>query len=189
MGPRRGGPASLHPFADDPRAAEYVEPQVDLGRDDPLGQAAHEHMYDRHHRFFAEELPAWAVETLGVSDDPNNVVLTGFSASAALAVSLGKDEPQRYAGVVAVSIAGLRAPQEEGLARSGDSPARPLNGERFFIACGAWEGLLHQFTGEWAGYLHGQGAQVRRLTPAAAHDPAVWELALHEALPWLLPPQ
>ena len=179
--PQRGRSALLHPFATDPRAAEYVEPQPALARDDPDGQATHEYMFDRHLRFFADELPAWAESTLGVSSEPADRVLTGFSNSAALALTLAQRRRPGYAGIIAVSPAGTRPP--------GASAAPGLQQERFFLACGSWEGLLHLSTGEWARYLHQQGAQVRRLTPVAGHDPTVWDVAHAEALPWMLPPR
>ncbi|MDT4977004.1 MAG: MoxR-like ATPase, partial [Pseudonocardiales bacterium] len=59
--------------------------------------------YDRHERFFVNELPRWAEEELGVSDERDQRIVFGCSDGGAHALAVGVSHADRFGHVIAYS--------------------------------------------------------------------------------------
>ena len=179
------GPAD--PFQNDPRGMEYLTPHEGAYAADSSAAATHIYMFDRHFKFFADELPKWAEKTLGVSDERENRIVSGFSNSAAFVMTLIRQRPMQYGGLVANSMAGGRPPGDKDAPAFKDLPAGATP-PKFFLSSGTWEGYFRTNTGGWERYLRKHGAECKRITVVGGHDQAIWEIGLSQALPWMLPP-
>lgn len=176
-------------FENDPRGMEYLTPHEGAYAAPDSNEAkTHVYMFDRHFKFFADELPKWAEKTLGVSNRREDKLLSGFSNSAGFVMTLIRERPMQYAGVIANSVAGGRPPE--------DKKAEPFknlpNGAalpKFSLSSGTWEKYFGLNTGNWDRYLKMHGVESRRITVVGGHDQAIWEINVAQALPWLLPPR
>lgn len=177
-----------HAFDNDPRGMEYLTPHE--GAYDSPGSpeaATHIYMFDRHFTFFADDLPKWAEKKLGVSEKRENKILSGFSNSAGFVITLIRQRPMQYGGVVANSVAGGHPPADKDTPPFKDLPADATPPKSFFSS-GSWEKYFGTNTGNWHRYLTKHGVESRRIKVVGGHDQAIWELGLVEALPWMLPP-
>ena len=144
-------------------------------------------MFDRHFTFFADELPKWAEDKLKVSDQREEKLLSGFSNSAGFVVTLIRQRPMQYGGVIANSVAGGHPPKDEKIEAFKSLPENAPR-PKFSFSSGTWEKYFGLNTGNWDRYVRKHGADSKRIKVVGGHDQAIWEINIAQALPWMLPP-
>jgi enterochelin esterase-like enzyme len=134
--------------------------------------------FERHLRFFTEELMPWASRTYGVSARRAERALFGFSSGGAFALNMAVVHPELYAAVLPFSVGvpiGTLLP----------TPDLP----RIYLAAGELEPSFAATTRQAQGVLHEAGAEAIFTSYPSGHDILMWELALVNYLPAVFPTQ
>jgi enterochelin esterase-like enzyme len=129
--------------------------------------------YDRHERFFVNELPRWAEEELGVSDDRNQRVVFGCSDGGAHALAVGVAHPDRFGHVIAYS-SGM-PPQGRERWAEGTAPYIQL-------CAGIFEPGFFGATQAWAHWLSMMKLPHHWTERVCGHEPIQWVEELPAAL-------
>lgn len=101
--------------------------------------------FDRHQRFFVEELSAWAEQTFGVSDDRSQRGVFGASDGGGHALAVGHMHRDKYGHAMAYSTG--MPPNEQMNWNAAEAPF-------VHLCAGTLEGGFHQATEAWAAWLH-----------------------------------
>ena len=101
--------------------------------------------FDRHQRFFVEELSAWAEQSLGVSDDRSQRGVFGASDGGGHALAVGHMHRDKYGHAMAYSTG--MPPNEQMNWNAAEAPF-------VHLCAGTLEGGFHQATEAWAAWLH-----------------------------------
>jgi enterochelin esterase-like enzyme/pimeloyl-ACP methyl ester carboxylesterase len=154
--------ASTERVADDPRqderAREYL-PSIDP-----------EH-FQKHERYFIDEVLPWAEHTLGVARHREQRAVHGRSNGARFAVTMGQRHPDLFGQVMAFSVAGKPEKTER---------LQPM--PMFHLTAGTWEEAFHRITQMLANELEEQENPVCFTTYPTGHDVALWQLELTRSL-------
>lgn len=101
--------------------------------------------FDRHQRFFVEELAAWAEDALGVSNERSQRAVFGASDGGGHALSVGHMHRDKFGHAMAYSTG---MPPNERMDWNADEA--PF----VHLCAGTLEGGFHQATEAWAAWLH-----------------------------------
>lgn len=101
--------------------------------------------FDRHQRFFVEELSAWAEQSFGVSDDRSQRGVFGASDGGGHALAVGHMHRDKYGHAMAYSTG--MPPNEQMNWNAAEAPF-------VHLCAGTLEGGFHQATEAWAAWLH-----------------------------------
>jgi len=160
------GPSHSDP-AQDQRGQEYL-----LGYN-------HER-FEAHERFFVYEVADWAEQNLGAATNREQRAVFGYSNGGAFAVTMGVRHPERYASVLAFSLA--RGPQGLG------TPDWTANmAPRHYLVAGTLgtlEEYCRQVTAGWAARLARLGVEHVYRERVCGHDIIMWEEEFPGAVAW-----
>lgn len=131
--------------------------------------------YAAHERFFLGEVVPWAERTHGVSSDPADRAVFGFSNGASFAASMVRRHPERFNAALAFSHA------YDGLDAADDPD---LSGRRFFFVAGRLEPTFVARSKTIAGAVAARGADVHQEVHESGHDEAMWQAAFPAAVRW-----
>lgn len=101
--------------------------------------------FDRHQRFFVEELTAWAAQHLGVSEDRSERGVFGASDGGGHALAVGHMHRDKFGHAMAYSTG--MPPNEQMNWNAAEAPF-------VHLCAGTLEGGFHQATEAWAAWLH-----------------------------------
>ena len=101
--------------------------------------------FDRHQRFFVEELTAWAAQNLGVSEDRSERGVFGASDGGGHALAVGHMHRDKFGHAMAYSTG--MPPNEQMNWNAAEAPF-------VHLCAGTLEGGFHQATEAWAAWLH-----------------------------------
>jgi len=101
--------------------------------------------FDRHQRFFVEELSAWAEQSFGVSSDRSKRGVFGASDGGGHALAVGHMHRDKYGHAMAYSTG--MPPNEQMNWNATEAPF-------VHLCAGTLEGGFHQATEAWAAWLH-----------------------------------
>jgi enterochelin esterase-like enzyme len=152
----------------DLRAAEYIP-----------GMGSDPARFDRHMRFFAEEMVAVARREYGASPQREDAVVAGFSNGAVFSLLAGLRHPETFGAAVVMSpgVAGLEP---------GDLKLTPR--ARFRLSGGLYEAGFKAAAEREEKTLRDAGFDVKGRYLAAGHSPDQWDVVLQGALAELFPP-
>jgi enterochelin esterase-like enzyme len=157
-GDRNGGYDPSKDF----RAKEYV-PGEDADR------------FDRHLKFFTDEVGAYVAKEFGISTKREDRAVTGFSNGGAFSAAVAFRKPEFF---------GTSMPLSLGVPPADPKPATPL--PRMFFAGGALESFGFHTNGVYE-QVKGWGVESSMDLYIAGHDPAMWELAFSKLMPKAFP--
>lgn len=121
--------------------------------------------FDRHQRFFVDELARWARSTLGVSVERADTAVFGCSDGGAHALAVGLVHHDRFGHVIAYS---------SGMPPNGDE-RWPSGSAPFVQLCaGVLEGQFHLATAAWAYYLGRIGVYHHWTERVCGHELIQW---------------
>ncbi len=121
--------------------------------------------FDRHQRFFVEELTAWAEQSLGVSDDRSQRGVFGASDGGGHALAVGHMHRDKFGHVMAYSTG--MPPNERMDWNSVEAPF-------VHLCAGTLEGGFHQATEAWAAWLHFAKSPHEWTERVCGHDLIQW---------------
>jgi enterochelin esterase-like enzyme len=139
------------------RAKEYV-PGEDSDR------------FDRHLKFFTDEVGAYVAKEFGISTKREDRAVTGFSNGGAFSAAVAFRKPEFF---------GTSMPLSLGVPPTDPKPATPL--PRMFFAGGALESFGFHTQGVYE-QVKGWGVESSMDLYIAGHDPAMWELAFSKLM-------
>ncbi len=131
--------------------------------------------YAAHERFFLDEALPWAEARYGVSAEPADRAVCGFSNGASFAAATVRRHPEHFAAALAFSHAydGLDAADDPDLA-----------GRRFFLVAGRLEPSFVARERAVASAVAARGADVHQEVGVSGHDEAMWLGAFARAVGW-----
>ncbi len=151
-----GGPLkdlSKYDVSKDLRAIEYL-PYIDSAR------------FEKHARFFADEVPRWAETTLGVSSSRERRAIFGVSNGGRFAATIGIDRPDVFGNTIAFSLAVGTPPELE----------KPSNvTSRFYFCAGTWEEKFLDRTFQFHQSLQKLGIRTEFVKRVSGHDMIMWQ--------------
>jgi enterochelin esterase-like enzyme len=145
----------------DIRAREYL-PDVDPAQ------------FARHETFFVEELVPWATQTYGLSSNPADRALMGYSNGASFVQAIGLLHPDLFGVVMPFSTGNLQTGRIK--------PAAGARLPRFLLAAGDMEPFLPT-TAAATAWLKSLGAQADETVYASGHDMLLWRQAMADLAP------
>jgi enterochelin esterase-like enzyme len=160
-------PSKPYDPREDQRAQEYL-PGVDSAQ------------FDRHMRFFVEELLPWAEKQYGLSAARADRAAMGFSNGGGFVARLGLQHPEGFSAVMPFSPAG--AP----FGRA-DNATDPVQMPRFLLAGGELESIFLANARAQAAWLNGRGIASDLRSYWSGHDIVQWQQALADYLPEVFP--
>ena len=129
--------------------------------------------FDRHQRFFVDELSAWAETEFGASDQRELRAIFGCSDGAGHALATASMHRQRFAHCIAYST-GMPP---------GEQTRWDAEGAPFVHLCaGTLEQGFHQATEAWAAWLHFHGSPHHFTERVCGHDLIQWIEELPRAI-------
>lgn len=134
--------------------------------------------FEQHMRFFAEELVAYARREFGVSSDPDQRVVTGFSNGGSFSL---------YAALRRPDVFGVSIPLSPAWRSSTEEDFSPGARARFLMAAGLYEVGRHRRASQHAEMLRARGYDVTMETPAMGHDRDQEAAMLARFLPLVFP--
>jgi enterochelin esterase-like enzyme len=152
------------------RHLEYLAPRPEWLAISGGDTAEHEARHRAHRRFVLDDVARWIDRAVG--DDAGPVLLQGNSNGAAWALDLCHDEPERCAGAIAFSVAGM--------APVGPLMANP--GARHVLAAGTLEAGFLSTTEAWHDALTAAGSHATIARRVNGHDWRFWRDELVGAL-------
>lgn len=166
----RGGNADP---STDIRAMEYLRGFSEFAEGADPGR------FDRHWRFFTEEVPAWVETELGIVVPREGRIVAGASNGGAFAATVAALAPDRFGASIVLSsgwmlVAELFAPLPEEAA-----------GHRAFFSAGLYEARFLEQTRS----AHDAAAKAGYITTfderVGGHDPLIWCEQLAAGLQWI----
>ena len=142
------------------RALEYL-PQFDPAR------------FDRHQRFFVDELARWATDELGVSNERAERAVFGCSDGGGHALATAQAHSDRFGHVFAYSTGMPPEPYDRW-----DPDTAPMA----HLCAGTLEGPFHLATEAWAGWLSILGVEHHWTERVCGHDLIQWIEELPRAI-------
>ena len=121
--------------------------------------------FDRHQRFFVEELAAWAEPTFGVSDDRSQRGVFGASDGGGHALAVGHMHRDKFGHAIAYSTG--MPPNEQMNWNAAEAPF-------VHLCAGTLEGGFHQATEAWAAWLHFAKSPHEWTERVCGHDLIQW---------------
>jgi enterochelin esterase-like enzyme len=121
--------------------------------------------FDRHQRFFVDELARWAVDTLGVSDERAQRAVFGCSDGGAHALAVGLVHHPRFGHVIAYS---------SGMPPNGNERWPEGQAPYVQLCAGILEGQFHMSTSAWAYYLNVLGVERHWTERVCGHELLQW---------------
>ncbi len=129
--------------------------------------------FDRHQRFFVDELSTWAEETFGVSAERDKRAVFGCSDGGGHALATGHMHRQRFGHCIAYST-GMPPNEQMGW--------DPENAPFVHLCAGTLETGFHQATEAWAAWLHFYKSPHHWTERVCGHDLIQWIEELPRAL-------
>lgn len=158
--------------------AGYVAGQSwDMSRDRRAGEYLPDlapEAFDKHARFFVEEVVPWATAKFGLSHDPGDRALAGFSNGGSFVQAIGLLHPELFGAILPFSTNSLE------FSRVKAAPGARL--PQFLFSAGDMEPFLAS-TRSAANWLKGAGAATTLKTYASGHDMLMWQQAIADLLP------
>ena len=130
--------------------------------------------FERHLRFFSEELVAYAEREFGVTSDPQRRAVTGFSNGGSFAVFAALRRPDVFGVSIPLSASWRRLTE--------DDFAQPMRA-RFFMSAGLYELTRQRRASAYAEALRAHGYEVALEIPATGHFRDQEDLMLERFLP------
>lgn len=159
--------------ADDVRGMEYLRSFADVV------EGIDAERFDRHWRFFIEEVPAWVEHEFGIVVPRSRRVVARTSNGGAFVATVAAEAPERSGASIVLSSGWLLVPELFG-------PLPPdAAGHRAFFSAGVYEpGFVEQtraahVSAEAAGYVTTFDERV------GDHDPLIWQEQLAAGLRWI----
>ena len=121
--------------------------------------------FDRHQRFFVDELSTWAETECGVSDQREFRAIFGCSDGAAHALATASMHRQRFGQCIAYST---------GMPPSEQTRWEPEGAPFVHLCAGTLEQGFHQATEAWAAWLHFHGSPHHFTERICGHDLIQW---------------
>jgi enterochelin esterase-like enzyme len=153
---------------EDLRSADYLP-----------GYAGGGDRFERHLRFFSEELVAYASREFSISSDPRQRAVAGFSNGGSLSL---------YAALRRPDVFGVSIPLSPSWQRLTDADFLRPERARFLMAAGLYEIRRHRRASQYAETLRARGYDVIMETPAMGHDRDQEAAMLAHYLPMAFPP-
>ncbi|MEQ1784328.1 MAG: alpha/beta hydrolase-fold protein [Hyphomonadaceae bacterium] len=151
--------------------------QTELRAQEYLPGWSKDDRFDRHLEFFADELVTWAIKEFGVSPDPRQHSVAGYSNGGVFAVFAALRKPDFFMHAISMSP-GLFLPEPEDV--RGRKPS-------IYISAGLYEpGMLQGAKGIGA-RLKSLGIPTEINVYAAGHFQDQWKIALAAALERIFP--
>lgn len=154
-------------YGSDLRSAEYIRYDAPDDR------------FDRHMKFFTQELAAYAAREFNVSTQRADRAVAGYSSGGVFALWAGLLHPEVYA---------LAIPMSPGLATLTAGDLSTGVRARFRFAGGTYEPSFLETAKAAEAVLDGGGYDATGRYLAAGHDPDQWRVVMYEALKEFLPP-
>ncbi len=129
--------------------------------------------FDRHQRFFVDELSTWAEETFGVSTEREHRAVFGCSDGGGHALATGHMHRDRFGHCIAYST-GMPPNEQMGW----DAESAPF----VHLCAGTLETGFHQATEAWAAWLHFAKSPHDWTERVCGHDLIQWIEELPRAL-------
>ena len=129
--------------------------------------------FDRHQRFFVEELTAWAAEQFGVSEDRSQRGVFGASDGGGHALAVGHMHRDKFGHAMAYSTG--MPPNEQMNWNADEAPF-------VHLCAGTLEGGFHQATEAWAAWLHFAKSPHDWTERVCGHDLIQWIEELPRAI-------
>lgn len=129
--------------------------------------------FDRHQRFFVEELTAWAAESFGVSEDRSQRGVFGASDGGGHALAVGHMHRDKFGHAMAYSTG--MPPNEQMNWNASEAPF-------VHLCAGTLEGGFHQATEAWAAWLHFAKSPHDWTERVCGHDLIQWIEELPRAI-------
>lgn len=131
--------------------------------------------FERHMRFFTQELLPYAEKEFALIPDRTKRAIQGQSNSAVFVRWAGYEHPELFAAVLAFSL---------GWNPKIDRPApTDPHRARFIVSAGLYEGGFYVSTKRTAAMLRERNYDVTEEYPYAGHDPNAWSMMLAKYLP------
>ncbi len=121
--------------------------------------------FERHQRFFVEELSSWAQSSFGVSGERSQRGIFGASDGGGHALAVGHMHPDKYSHVIAYSTG--MGPNER---MNWDAATAPF----VHLCAGTLEGGFHQATEAWAAWLYFAKSPHEWTERVCGHDLIQW---------------
>lgn len=121
--------------------------------------------FDRHQRFFVEELSAWASQSFGISDDRSQRGVFGASDGGGHALAVGHMHRDKFGHAMAYSTG--MPPNEQMNWNAAEAPF-------VHLCAGTLEGGFHQATEAWAAWLHFAKSPHEWTERVCGHDLIQW---------------
>jgi enterochelin esterase-like enzyme len=134
--------------------------------------------YEQHMRFFTEELVTYARREFGISSEPAQRVVTGFSNGGSFSLYAALQRPDVFGVSIPLSPA-WRSLTEAEFSSGGRA--------RFLMAAGLYEVGRHRRASQHAEVLRARGYAVTMETPAMGHDRDQEVAMLARFLPLVFP--
>ncbi len=134
--------------------------------------------YEQHLRFFTEELVAYATREFNISEDRNQLAVTGFSNGGSFSVFAALRRPDMFGASLPLSPSWRQLTDEDF--------SQPLRA-RFFMSAGLYEIRRQRRASQYAGALRAHGYDVVLDVPAMGHDRDQESRMLARFLPQVLP--
>ncbi len=152
----------------DARAGEYVP---EFGADDPQGR------YQRHQRFFIDELLPYIEANYPVSSLRKDRTIGGYSNGAVWALTTAERYPALFGGALAMSA---------GAKSAADGAAR-LKTVRVFAGAGVFEPSFYDRTSRAVAVAQAAGGEARFREVVGGHAQSTWDLIFADGYRWLFP--
>ncbi len=135
--------------------------------------------YERHLRFFTEELVAYATREFSITTNPAQRAVTGFSNGGSFSL---------YAALRRPDVLGISMPLSPSWRPLTDADFSQAPRARFLMAAGLYEIRRHRRASQFAEALRTRGYDVTMETPVMAHDRDQEAAMLARYLPIAFPP-
>ncbi|MEE3256963.1 MAG: alpha/beta hydrolase-fold protein, partial [Actinomycetota bacterium] len=129
--------------------------------------------FDRHQRFFVDELSAWAATEFGVSNQREFRAIFGCSDGAGHALATASMHRQRFGHCIAYST---------GMPPSEQTRWEPEGAPFVHLCAGTLEQGFHQATEAWAAWLHFHQSPHHFTERICGHDLIQWIEELPRAI-------
>ena len=156
-------PGNSHKADEDRRSEEYL-----LGWQNGYGY------FLAQESFLLKDVIPFVEQNFGVSSDPRDRIITGFSSGAAWAISLGLRHPDVFPTVIAQSLVWQGA--EKGLSDNTTT--------RFYLSAGTLEPKFYEETLRFADRAKASGNEVQLEMTVSGHTVTIWPPLLVHALKW-----
>ena len=174
-------------FAEQLQKSNRNRPLVLVGVDHDPHHRAIEYVFGNcpeafanHELFFTETVFDWVHQEFDLTTIRNRTVVFGYSCGGAFATSMAVRHPDKYAGAIAMSIAGQPVRVDQ------DTEKVDLSNSRFCLAVGQSENTgMKKYMKRLEKWLGNQGAACCQSVPRGNHDLELWISEFRPSLSWL----